>query len=243
MSDLVFNVLLIGGLAILIGLELRSPEFRAGAFQWNARSIRNWSFFVGAIFSAWIMRMISEQLGAHVKPLFVWDDYPIANAVVCFLVADLFGWILHRVKHENSWLWRFHMPHHRESQFNMWMVTHTHALEVIVAGTLMSTVLILLGFSPTSLSLYFLFYGLANTYQHSAFDYTLGPLDKLIITPAYHRLHHAIGMHTNFGDTLTIWDIAFRSVTWPESHRAPKVEIGVDYDAPYGFAAEMMYFL
>jgi sterol desaturase/sphingolipid hydroxylase (fatty acid hydroxylase superfamily) len=243
MSDLLFNVLLLGGLAMLIGLELRSPTFRAGAFEWSARAARNWSFLAGAIGSAWILRIISDEMGRHVKPLVTWDRYALANVVLCFLVADLIGWVLHWVKHTNGWLWRFHFPHHREKHFDVWMVAHTHALEVIVAGTFMSAILILLGFTPTSLSIYFLFYGLVNTYQHSAFDYSLGPLDKIIIGPAYHRLHHAVGAHTNFGDTLTIWDLVFRTVTWPESHRAPDVEIGLgECSEPYGFAAEMMYF-
>lgn len=244
MDDRIFNLVLFGGLAILIGLELRSPAFRAGSFQKNARTIRNWSFLAGAIASAWILRVISAELARHLDPIVVWHDWTIANLVLCFLVADLIGWLLHWVKHENGWLWRFHFPHHREGTFDVWLVAHTHALEVVVAGTFMSVVLILLGFSPLSVNAYFLFYGLVNTYQHSAFDYSLGFLDKIIVGPAYHRLHHAVGSHTNFGDTLTVWDVVFKTVTWPDGHRTSDLPIGIgEGSEPYGFAAEMTYFL
>ncbi len=244
MEARVFNLVLFLGLALLIGLELRSPQFRAGSFQKNARAVRNWSFLGAAAGSAWAMRLVTAELGRRVPGLLTWDRFTVANAATCFLAAELIGYLLHWIKHKNAWLWRFHLPHHRDSVFDIWLVSHTHALEVVVSGTLMSAVLILLGFSPLSLNVYFLFYALANTYQHSAFDYSLGWLDRIIIAPSYHRLHHAVGSDTNFGNTLTLWDIVFSTATWPASRRAPDVPIGLPAGPePYGFAAEMSYFL
>jgi sterol desaturase/sphingolipid hydroxylase (fatty acid hydroxylase superfamily) len=242
LDDRLFNLLLFAGLAILIGLELRSSSFRKGTFGRSARTIRNWSFLGGAIASAWILRLVSEELSQHLAPIFVWDDWIVLNLIACFLVADLIGWLLHWVKHRSAWLWRFHFPHHRERTYDVWLVSHTHAIEVVAAGTCMSAILILLGFSPLSISAYFLFYGLVNTYQHSSFDYSLGPLDKIIAGPAYHRLHHEVGSDTNFGDTLTIWDVVFRTATWPEGQRERPIGIG-DGPEPYGFIAEMTWFL
>ena len=241
MDGRLFNLILFGGLAIMIGLELRARSFRVGSFQKNARAIRNWSFLGGAIASAWILRLISTELERHLTPLFDWQQYTALNLIACFLIADLIGWILHWVKHKNAWLWRFHFPHHRESTFDVWLVSHTHPLEVVAAGTMMSAILILLGFSPLSINLYFLFYGLVNTYQHSAFSYSLGWLDYIIAGPAYHRLHHAVWSDTNFGDTLTVWDVVFRTATWPKPDQ--RIEVGIDGPEPYGFAAEMTYFL
>jgi sterol desaturase/sphingolipid hydroxylase (fatty acid hydroxylase superfamily) len=240
MNDRLFNLILFGGLTILLLLEMRSRAFRSGSFEKNARSLRNWSFLGGAVASAWILRLITEQLQHHLSPLFVWQQHIAANLIACFLVADLIGWLLHWVKHKNPFLWRFHFPHHRDSTYDMWLVSHTHALEVVVAGTMMSAVLILLGFSPLSISIYFLFYGLVNTYQHSAFDYSLGWLDWIIAGPAYHRLHHEVGSDTNFGDTLTVWDVVFRTATWPDGRQ---VQVGIEGSEPYGFVAEMTYFL
>ncbi|MCB9649854.1 MAG: sterol desaturase family protein [Deltaproteobacteria bacterium] len=123
------------------------------------------------------------------------------------------------------------------------MVTHTHALEVVLSGTLMSAILVLLGFSAPVVQVYLLFYSLANTYQHSAFDLSLGWLDKVIVNPAYHRYHHAVGSRTNYGNTLTVWDVVFRTAQWPVDHHAPDVEIGIgDGPEPYGFLAELGYF-
>jgi sterol desaturase/sphingolipid hydroxylase (fatty acid hydroxylase superfamily) len=244
MDDRLFNLVLLAGLALLVGLELRSPSFRAGSFQKNVRAIRNWSFLAGAIVSSWALRLISAELSAHLAPLFVWGDWVVPNLIGCFLVAELIGWFLHWVKHRNAWLWRFHFQHHRETHYDLWLISHTHALEVVISGTLMSAILILLGFSPLSINAYFLFYALANPYHHSGFDYSLGWLDRIIVSPAYHRLHHAVGSHGNFGNTLTVWDWVFRTATWPDEQSASQLALGIgDGPEPYGFVAEMTWFL
>lgn len=205
--------------------------------------IRNWSFFAAAFLSAAFLRVISEWLRGYIGPLL--PDRPILiDVVLCFLVAELIGFGLHWVKHEHGWLWRFHFSHHRETEYDPWLTAHTHGLEVVFSGTMMSGALILLGFSPLSMQIYFLFYSLANTYQHSSFDYSLGWLDKLIVNPSYHRLHHAVGSRANYGNTLTVWDVVFRTAVWPASRHAPDVELGTgDGPEPYGFLPEMTWFL
>lgn len=232
------------GFCALIGAELRSEVFRAGLRGKRRRRVRrNWQFLGAALAASLALRLIWAELFQHLDPILEWGAHPIANLVGCFLVAELMGYGLHYIKHKSRFLWKLHFQHHIEPRYDIWLVTHTHALEVLVSGTAMGVVLVALGFSPASVEVYLLFYSLANTYQHSAFDYSLGWLDKLIVNPSYHRLHHAVGSDTNFGNTLTVWDVVFRTATWPKSHRRPNVEIGIGPGPePYGFAAEMLYF-
>jgi sterol desaturase/sphingolipid hydroxylase (fatty acid hydroxylase superfamily) len=245
MAPLVYNGLLFGGLAVLVALEARGEGFRRGAFDRvdGARPRRNWAFLIAALAAGSTVQHIGAALPKVLPALIDWSGHPLLELLACFLVAELVGWGLHYVKHVHPWLWRFHFSHHRETHYDVWLVTHTHGLEVVISGTLMSALLVLAGFTAPAVQVYLLFYSLANTYQHSGFDLTLGWLDKVIVNPAYHRYHHAVGSRTNYGNTLTVWDVVFRTAQWPADHRAPDVEIGLgDGPEPYGFWAELGYF-
>ena len=47
-----------------------------------------------------------------------------------------------------------------------------------------------------------------GTLQHANLRWTFGPAGRVIVSPAYHRLHHARqDQRVNLGVVLTIWDI------------------------------------
>ena len=58
-----------------------------------------------------------------------------------------------------------------------------------------------------------------NLWVHTNLNVSLGPLDALIITPAFHRLHHGrdYGQMTNFGFLLTVWDRMFGTYVDPKT--------------------------
>lgn len=246
MSPLVYNGVLFGGLVLMVLAELRAPSFRRGGYDPAdpARPRRNWAFFFAALAAGNAVQAIGDGLRSVLPALVDWSGWLGLEVLACFLAAELFGWLAHYVKHRHPWLWRFHFQHHRETHYDVWLVTHTHAVEVVFSGALMSALLVLLGFSASVVQAYLLFYSLANTYQHSAFDLSLGGLDRLIVNPAYHRYHHAVGSEVNYGNTLTVWDVVFRTARFPASAAAPDVEVGVgEGPEPYGFWAEMTWCL
>ena len=47
-----------------------------------------------------------------------------------------------------------------------------------------------------------------GTLQHANLRWTFGPLGRVLVSPAYHRFHHACDdQAVNLGVVLTIWDI------------------------------------
>jgi len=55
-----------------------------------------------------------------------------------------------------------------------------------------------------------------GTLQHANLRWTFGPLGRLIVSPAYHRLHHARDDQAlNLGVVLTIWDVLARRARFP----------------------------
>jgi sterol desaturase/sphingolipid hydroxylase (fatty acid hydroxylase superfamily) len=55
-----------------------------------------------------------------------------------------------------------------------------------------------------------------GTLQHANLRWTFGPAGWLIVSPAYHRLHHAReDQSINLGVVLTIWDVMAGCARFP----------------------------
>ena len=47
-----------------------------------------------------------------------------------------------------------------------------------------------------------------GTLQHANLRWTFGPVGRVLVSPGYHRLHHAPDIQdANLGVVLTIWDV------------------------------------
>ena len=227
------------GITSLLLLETRSSAFR-DIFRDRVRMHRNLAFLITGLGVGLLLhRTVAYMTPA--LPKLVWQAPLWVQLVGVFLLAELLNWVLHWAKHANDYLWRFHCQHHKDDRFTPWLVTHTYAPEVFVSGVAISAIVLAAGFSAIALDVYLLFYSLVNLYQHSSHPYSLGPLDKLIINPAYHRHHHG-GARVNYGSTLSVWDWAFGTVRWPKNrHEAidpPSIHTTAE---PFGFVDEMLY--
>ncbi|HEY1827501.1 MAG TPA: hypothetical protein VGF87_05740, partial [Acidimicrobiales bacterium] len=56
-----------------------------------------------------------------------------------------------------------------------------------------------------------------GTLPHANVRWSFGPLGKVFVSPAYHRIHHAIGARdgANLGIALTVWDVLARRAVFP----------------------------
>lgn len=243
MSDAWFYSISGGVLVTMIALELRVPSFRRGLFGDRRRAARNWTYLVSILPTLALIRVASNELEHVVPRLVSWEGLFAVELAGTFLVAELLNWLIHYFKHANGTFWRFHFQHHREENYDIWLTTHLHALEVLFSGCIMSAVLIGLGFTAQATQVYYLFYIAGLTYQHSGQRLSLGPLDRIIVGPAFHRLHHAVKMRGNYGSVLTFWDIVFGTAHWPEpADRTIAVGIRKGRE-PVGFWKETTYFL
>jgi len=228
---------------IFVALELTSQEYRE-TFMDRERMARNGAYLLASAavinfvkqFNLWMVPML---------PTLPLGELPIwLDIVGCILFAELVNYVLHYVKHKSSFLWKFHFQHHIETKFNMWLLTHTHGLEVVISASLIAALSTMVGFSAFALSVYLLIYNGAKAYQHSTYSYSLGWLDYIMIGPRMHRLHHAVGLDVNYGTMLTIYDVLFGTAAWPSADDETEYAYGiVDHGEPFGFVPEMLYFL
>ena len=72
-----------------------------------------------------------------------------------------------------------------------------------------------------------------GTLPHANLPWTLGPVGKIVVSPAYHRLHHAIDDRegVNLGVVLTLWDVLAGRARFPVAG-APSVRTGLLRPAP-----------
>jgi len=236
------DAIVLVGIFGLIVLELRHLGFVKSFVQDRRRICRNYAYLLSGVGTMLLLSHAAPFIRSNVTPWMEWNSL-WWEIPLCFILAEFLNYVIHVAKHRNKFLWKLHFQHHIESSYDIWLVSHNHAVEVVVSGLMISGILALAGMSPLAMQIYFTFYTLAKTYQHSANSYSLGPLDYLIVSPAYHRVHHHKGESSHYASTLTIFDILFRTVRWPRPTAQGTVEYGISADEslPFGWRKELTY--
>jgi sterol desaturase/sphingolipid hydroxylase (fatty acid hydroxylase superfamily) len=149
---------------------------------------------------------------------------PRWGAILAILVAmDGCNWLVHLANHRVRMLWRFHELHHSQEDMNVLTVFRTHPLIHVsyVLAVIPALVLLANGELPTLL---LVVYGGSVAFAHSNTNLGFGPLERVFVSPNYHRIHHRLVGHQdlNLGFTLTIWDqLSHRALfPTPETIRA-----------------------
>src|SRR3984957_177362 len=136
--------------------------------------------------------------------------------VVTLLAMDLCNWLAHWGDHRFGTLWRVHALHHSQEELSVLTSFRAHPL-MHTTGFLLATVPVLLlmptrPIAPVLITIYVC----VGTLQHANLRWTFGPLGRMIVSPAYHRLHHAPDIQrANLGVVLTIWDVLAGSARFP----------------------------
>lgn len=156
-----------------------------------------------------------------------------------YIVWELGHFVYHYLGHKVRLLWCLHSTHHAPEDMNL-SVTHAHFfLEAPYADIIRTTTCILLGVTPELLFLIMFIDGTYGAFIHIGEnllkDGRLGFLNKIILTPSHHRVHHAknpLYMDTNFCNLLNIWDKVFR--TFQNEDSKIKVEYGITREMDSG---------
>jgi sterol desaturase/sphingolipid hydroxylase (fatty acid hydroxylase superfamily) len=140
----------------------------------------------------------------------------IALTVILILLAhDAWFYFSHRLEHRFPALWAFHKVHHSEERMNIMTSGRDHFLQSIwrsFFSFLTIGLLIDLDFKQAlvSASVALAVLGHWSMFYHSSIRIELPWLDKLLVTPQVHRIHHSkLKEHQdkNFADMFPIFDI------------------------------------
>lgn len=162
-------------------------------------------------------------------PLSLFDASPrgIALWLMALLAWDFCYYWNHRLGHEISILWAAHAVHHQSEDYNL-----STALRQTSSGFLFGWIfyvpLFVAGFpievivTVGSINLIYQFW------VHTQLVGRLGVLDRILVTPSNHRVHHAQNeryIDKNYGGILILWDRLFG--TFAEEDDAHPVLFGV----------------
>jgi sterol desaturase/sphingolipid hydroxylase (fatty acid hydroxylase superfamily) len=136
---------------------------------------------------------------------------------------DAANWLTHLADHKLAPLWRVHAVHHSQEELSVLTTFRTHPL-VHTASFAAATVPVfaLTGDHPMAPVLITIYLCL-GALPHANIPWTFGPLGKVFVSPAYHRIHHAIDgpNDVNLGIVLTVWDVLARRAVFPQRGAAP----------------------
>jgi sterol desaturase/sphingolipid hydroxylase (fatty acid hydroxylase superfamily) len=150
--------------------------------------------------------------------------------IYAYIIWELGHFIYHYLAHKVRLLWCLHSTHHAPEEMNL-SVTHAHFfLEAPYADVIRTTVCMLMGVQPELLLIVMFIDGTYGAFIHVGEnmikDARFGFLNKIMLTPSHHRVHHArnpLYIDTNFCNLLNVWDRAFRT------YQAERSEVQVEY--------------
>ena len=139
-----------------------------------------------------------------------------AAIAVVFVAMDGLNWLAHLGNHRVRLLWRFHELHHSQEDMSVLTVFRTHPLIHVsyLIALVPGIVLLANGAVPTTL---LVVYGATVAFAHSNTNLGFGPLEKIFVSPNFHRIHHRLEgpQDVNLGFALTIWDQLARRAMFP----------------------------
>jgi sterol desaturase/sphingolipid hydroxylase (fatty acid hydroxylase superfamily) len=132
------------------------------------------------------------------------------------LAMDGANWLAHYADHRLGPLWRFHALHHSQEELSVLTSFRAHPL-MHTTGFLLATVPVVVlmptrQIAPVLITIYVCI----GTLQHANVRWSFGPLGRVLVSPAYHRRHHAADTQgVNLGVALTVWDVLAGRARFP----------------------------
>ncbi len=132
--------------------------------------------------------------------------------LVAFMALDFSGYWVHRINHEYNIFWNNHIIHHSSEEFNLACALRQSISSFVRIFTVFLLPAAFLGVPTEVIALVGPIHLFAQFWYHTQHIKRLGILEYVIVTPAHHRVHHAINpeyLDKNYGQIFIFWDKLF----------------------------------
>lgn len=132
--------------------------------------------------------------------------------VVAFIVLDFAGYCVHRIQHEYNVFWNSHLIHHSSEEFNLACALRQSISSFVKIFAIFLLPAALLGVPDKVIAVVAPLHLFAQFWYHTIHIKKMGWLEKVIVTPSHHRVHHAINpvyLDKNYSQIFIIWDKLF----------------------------------
>lgn len=144
---------------------------------------------------------------------------PLVSFCIYLVLLDFVEYIYHRASHTFNWWWQLHALHHSQTQMTAWSDDRNHILDDIIHALVFSLFALLFGVSPGQFIALVVLSQLIQSWQHANIKVDLGMGKYFLVSPIFHRMHHAVGYGyeakgkpgvlggCNFGVLFPWWDM------------------------------------
>ena len=149
-------------------------------------------------------------------------DVPWVSFVIYLVLFDFVDYWMHRAQHRWNWWWSLHAVHHSQRQMTFWSDQRNHLLDDLLRDAILALVAVVVGVGPGQFVALVVASRVLQSLQHANLRWRWpGALEGVVVSPSWHRLHHAIGYGhegpargVNFAVLLPVWDVVFGTADW-----------------------------
>ncbi len=149
--------------------------------------------------------MVSKLALFHMKA-------DVSTYIIAFFVIDFYGYWSHRWSHQINLFWNKHAIHHSSEEFNLSCALRQPISNFLNLFSFLLLPAALLGVPKEVIAITLPIHLFLQFWYHTRYIGKLGFLEKIIVTPSHHRVHHAINpeyIDKNHGQIFIFWDKLF----------------------------------
>jgi len=131
---------------------------------------------------------------------------------IAFIVIDFYGYWTHRWSHQINIFWNKHAIHHSSEEFNLACALRQSISSFVNLFTFLLLPAAFFGVPSIVIATVLPIHLFLQFWYHTKHIDKMGFLEKIIVTPSHHRVHHAINkeyLDKNHGQIFIIWDKLF----------------------------------
>jgi sterol desaturase/sphingolipid hydroxylase (fatty acid hydroxylase superfamily) len=144
------------------------------------------------------------------------NDQPFISFLAYLVILDFVAYWLHRFQHRFEWWWSLHALHHSQQRMTFWTDNRNHLLDDVIVAAIFSLIALVIGVPPGQFIFIVVASRVVESLSHANIRSGFGWGERLLVSPRFHRVHHAIGFGhegkaqgCNFAVLFPVWDILF----------------------------------
>lgn len=144
--------------------------------------------------------------------------------IIAFIALDFSGYCIHRIQHTTNIFWNAHIVHHSSEEFNLACALRQSISVFFRIFTFFLLPAALLGVPGKVIAIVAPLHLFIQFWYHTQLIGKMGFLEKIIVTPSHHRVHHAINpeyIDKNYSQVFIIWDKLFGTFQEEQDHIPP----------------------
>ncbi|MGL1890376.1 MAG: sterol desaturase family protein [Spirochaetaceae bacterium] len=155
------------------------------------------------------------------------------NFIIGFILLDIIIYFQHRIFHVVPIFWALHKMHHTDRDLDFTSALRFHPLEILLSMLIKLLFVWVIGIDLTTLIIFEISINTFAIFNHGNFRINNKLNDfiqKIIITPNIHRIHHSTKLkecNSNYGTIFIFWDKLFRSIVLEPQLGHLKMNLGV----------------